>query len=335
LVNFLIFTNRHQVEKENFIEVLKHYSESSEEQALRVLSLKESYPYSQLLHALAARVSKDHEFANHQKELQLAAVHAADRSVLKDVMTLDNLVATRPTSTDNPDVKNVAVVSPSLASKPAVVAAVSDGPDNVADQVMNDLEKLHQLRHNFEQMFVDSEKVPKVKPVTPEKKEPVVEKAVSNSTSTRESLKSRKERIVELAKAMAAAKEEASIEDTKPQGKKKDPPSESLIDEIATKKHALEPENEKQKEQLKIIEKFIKTQPSISNPKDKNAATPPIDLSSIKTGEFNDNVVSETLVEILIKQGKKDKAIEVLKKLIWKFPQKKAYFAAQIEQLKK
>jgi len=45
--------------------------------------------------------------------------------------------------------------------------------------------------------------------------------------------------------------------------------------------------------------------------------------------------VSETLVDILIQQGKKDKAIEVLKKLIWKFPQKKTYFAAQIEELKK
>jgi hypothetical protein len=40
-------------------------------------------------------------------------------------------------------------------------------------------------------------------------------------------------------------------------------------------------------------------------------------------------------VEILIHQGKKERAIEVLKKLIWKFPQKKAYFAAQIEDLKR
>jgi predicted Zn-dependent protease len=55
----------------------------------------------------------------------------------------------------------------------------------------------------------------------------------------------------------------------------------------------------------------------------------------IKSGEFGDHIVSETLVEILIKQGKKDKAIEVLKKLIWKYPQKKAYFASQIEELKK
>jgi hypothetical protein len=41
------------------------------------------------------------------------------------------------------------------------------------------------------------------------------------------------------------------------------------------------------------------------------------------------------LVELLLKQGKKEKAVEMLKKLIWKFPQKKAYFAARIQELKK
>ncbi|HEY0771202.1 MAG TPA: tetratricopeptide repeat protein, partial [Sphingobacteriaceae bacterium] len=73
---------------------------------------------------------------------------------------------------------------------------------------------------------------------------------------------------------------------------------------------------------------------SITSAKDKQP-TPITDLNPIKTGEFGDNIVSETLVEILIKQGKKEKAVEVLKKLIWKYPQKKAYFASQIEELKK
>jgi hypothetical protein len=58
------------------------------------------------------------------------------------------------------------------------------------------------------------------------------------------------------------------------------------------------------------------------------------DLSE-KSLIYNENIISETLALILIKQGKKEKAIEVLKKLIWKFPQKKTYFAAQIEDLKK
>jgi predicted Zn-dependent protease len=108
-----------------------------------------------------------------------------------------------------------------------------------------------------------------------------------------------------------------------------------ILDEIARSKQEISPGNEKQKEQLEIIDQFIKTQPSISNKRDQPPVASQGDLSTIKAGEFNDNVVSETLVDLLIKQGKNDKAIEVLKKLIWKFPQKKAYFAAQIQELKK
>ena len=53
-----------------------------------------------------------------------------------------------------------------------------------------------------------------------------------------------------------------------------------------------------------------------------------------KNDGYNENIISETLAQILIKQGKKEKAIDILKKLIWKFPQKKAYFAAQIEKIR-
>jgi hypothetical protein len=316
------------VEKENFIEVLRHYSKITEEEALRVLSLRERYPYSQLLHALTARVSKDHDFINHSKELQLAAVYAADRSVLKDVMTLDNVLPARVAGAPIKQVvKSTSASAPIPVSQPPA-SAFSENITNVADQVMSDLEKLHQLKHNFELMFVDSN-LPKAIPSLTEKHE------TDSESSSKESSKSRKARIVELAKAMAAAKESEPVEDSLPKPKKKkELPPESFIEELATTKREIEPENEKQKEQLEIIEQFIKTQPSISSPKDKVVVTPAGDLTTIKTGEFNDNVVSETLVEILIKQGKKDKAVEVLKKLIWKFPQKKAYFAAQIEELK-
>jgi hypothetical protein len=107
-----------------------------------------------------------------------------------------------------------------------------------------------------------------------------------------------------------------------------------ILEEIKTTKKKIKPEGEKQKEQIEIIDNFIKTQPVIARGK---AATPPSDQTDLaeKSLVYGDNIVSETLVEILLKQGKKDKAIDVLRKLIWKFPQKKAYFAAQIENLKK
>jgi len=104
-----------------------------------------------------------------------------------------------------------------------------------------------------------------------------------------------------------------------------------LLEEIKSTKKKISPENPRQKEQIKIIDLFIKKQPSIA----KNiGAADSSDLAE-KNLSLTDNIVSETLVEILLRQGKKDKAIEVLKKLIWKFPQKKAIFAAQIDELKK
>ncbi|HEX9650342.1 MAG TPA: tetratricopeptide repeat protein [Cyclobacteriaceae bacterium] len=49
--------------------------------------------------------------------------------------------------------------------------------------------------------------------------------------------------------------------------------------------------------------------------------------------KISDSLLTENLAEIFLQQGKSDKAIEIYKKLIWKFPQKKAYFASQIDKL--
>ena len=86
------------------------------------------------------------------------------------------------------------------------------------------------------------------------------------------------------------------------------------------------------KKHTKIIEKFIKEEPRIT----KNVV-PSNDKQDMakKSGEMRDDVISESLAKIFINQGKKEKAIDIYKKLIWKFPQKKALFAAQIEKLKK
>lgn len=81
-----------------------------------------------------------------------------------------------------------------------------------------------------------------------------------------------------------------------------------------------------------IIDKFIANEPSIT-PK-KAMPDNPSDLSKASS-ELKEDLVSENLAVIFAKQGKTAKAIEIYKKLIWKFPQKKASFAARIEELKK
>jgi hypothetical protein len=319
------------VDKNSFIQVLNHFSESSVQEAQEVLLLKDDYPYSQVLHALSARVSKDHGFSTHSDELQKAAVYAADRGVLKEIMLHEH----------NPDLETpLAIFIKPEAVKTEVKKAVNiKEPDpvvadisssDIADEVLHDLERLDELKHNFEMLFVDGGTT-SIKPIAPE---PVD----ASEETRRDSTKSKKERIIELAKALESSKAETEeVQDTnklKFRRKRKND-GEELIEEIASSKQQLEPESEKQKEQIEIIDQFIKIQPTIANSKDKPLPLPAGDLSTSKAGEFGDNIVSETLVEILVKQGKKDKAIEVLKKLIWKFPQKKAYFAAQIEDLRK
>jgi hypothetical protein len=353
------------VEIDRFIDVLKNYSETSEEEALEVIALREKYPYSQLLHTLSARMCKDHAFVNEALELQLAAVYAADRGILKDVMTLDQLRTyeiKKPAPRDQPkkgvevEKKKDEIKPPAIEPKQEVTTPINvvvereeepmDAPDpgSLAEKVMHDLEVLNNSRHRFEMLFQQPGKA-----FSPEKEvesptAPVKEKAQTNDADKKaankerphkESSKSRKQRIIEIAKALEAADESQEADEAAAPPKKGKKAGNDIIEEIETTKQELQPENERQKEQLEVIEQFIKTQPSISSKKDNPVQVPPGDLSSIKTGEFSDNIVSETLVEILVKQGKNDKAIEVLKKLIWKFPQKKAYFAAQIEELKK
>jgi hypothetical protein len=330
------------VDKTEFLQLLQHYATTSVDEAQEIASLRTQYPYSQLLQTLAARSSKDHGLQHQQRDLQLAAVYAADRALLKEIITLQ------------PEEPVQQIVSKHVDAD-VQVAATLDSVD-MADIVMDDLERLSKLKGTFENLFMDypksvtpddSEVIP-LKPAATEK-EVVPSKtggaetaAITKSAEekvirikTQGSAKSKKERIIEMARAMSS---NSTTDDSAPTKKKlrdKDGnPVDELIAQIQNSKDEMIPEGERQKQQIEIINQFIRVQPSISSPRDR-APSSVGDLTPVKSGEFGDNIVSETLVEILIKQGKKDKAIEILKKLIWKYPQKKAYFASQIEDLKK
>ena len=310
------------MDKSQFLQLLQRYADTSVEEAKQISALKIQFPYSQVLQTLAARASKDHALQNQQSELQYAAVYAADRTLLKELITA---AAAEP-------VNQVQVISKYIHADEQITRTI-DSID-VADVIMNDLERLAKLKSTFENLFMDYPKSKKVKSETVNTDDEIAEKVRQAHTGA---TKSKKERIIEMAKAMnPQSTEEGSTQNKKRVGRldKYGNPMDELIAEIQSSKDELIPESEKQKQQIEIINQFIRIQPSISNPKDR-APSPIGDLNPVKSGEFGDNIVSETLVEILIKQGKKDRAIEVLKKLIWKYPQKKAYFASQIEDLKK
>ena len=94
--------------------------------------------------------------------------------------------------------------------------------------------------------------------------------------------------------------------------------------------------DKKRKAQMAIIDAFIESTPEFKYyevPRGGKEVQQE-DLSKPST-ELKEEFVSETLAIIFSKQGKKARAIHIYKKLILKFPEKKAYFASRIEALKK
>jgi hypothetical protein len=82
---------------------------------------------------------------------------------------------------------------------------------------------------------------------------------------------------------------------------------------------------------LDLIEKFIKEEPRIK-PK-KTEFFSPVNMARMSVVE-KDDFVTETLAKVYAKQGNTQKAIKAYENLILKYPQKTAYFAALIKELK-
>ncbi len=86
-------------------------------------------------------------------------------------------------------------------------------------------------------------------------------------------------------------------------------------------------------EEEKIIDEFITKSPSISKPKETADPESKKDLAD-KSTRFQADIATEYLAEIYVEQGKIERAISIYTKLGLKFPEKKSFFAARIEELK-
>ena len=84
------------------------------------------------------------------------------------------------------------------------------------------------------------------------------------------------------------------------------------------------------KNKLSIIDRFIEADPKIS-PMEKNEP-----IESLINGDFNsEELMTESLAKILLKQKKYKKAIRAYKILSLKYPEKNVFFAGQIQKIKK
>lgn len=96
---------------------------------------------------------------------------------------------------------------------------------------------------------------------------------------------------------------------------------------------AVQPATNYLSEQLDIIDQFLKLNPRLKTMANLKLNPEPQEDLSLKSSKIKKGMASENLANIFIKQGKVKKAIKIYEQLILKNPEKKSYFAEQIEKL--
>ena len=324
--------------KQKFIKIVKNYNNISEEDRNKLHEIVKAYPYSQILHTLIAKANHDAKTSIAGQTLNYAAMYATDRAILKHVIQSKPVIPEQPVVSESKPV--VSESKPVVAEdhEPAIVVKEKERftanyseddavSDELRDKVLGDLEALKKSKESYLEWEADH----------PEKKV-VKRKAVRKTTKkttaseTKAAPKKAKATTASSTKTSTKKKAAATKKETKAKAATKAKKS-TTKKKSASEESALSTERTPQEEQYKLIEQFISAEPKIKA-KPKASSEPQEDLSENST-HFNDDLVSENLAKILISQGKKDKAIDIYKKLIWKFPQKKSYFATQIKDLQK
>lgn len=256
--------------------------------------MSNQYVYAQFLHILIAKIGNLQNVSDKSALITRAAVYSANRAVLK------NLITTKD-SWPKPNRSSQVYIAKSQARKIESQKPKQSGTsDELYREVFKNLEKLKSLRQQFAHL---------------EEKE-----ALENEAPPKEQ-QNPYHAIMESSNIIMPEEDEKTVDE--------------ILDQI-TQKTELPPIDERKKQQLDIINNFINNMPDFSYRKrsiDDVQDGENTDLSE-NSAAFKDDIISENLALIFLKQGKKEKAIDIYRKLIWKYPDKKTYFVARIEALK-
>jgi len=303
------------VEKEKIVDLIRNPQNISREDIYTLEKWVSQYPYFQLGHILIAKIANDNKIPNKEVKLNYAAIYSPNRGVLKGIIlrSLSDFSQYKNNSifTEQSDLANNSadeVASPPFSDPVGEELQIKS--DNY-NQKLKEEYLLKKERHESESVREEMEdEIP-----APKVNQNIVNEVLANL-----------EKAKKLKKEFLDRDREAEIYSPSPSHEHQESEIETFDEEEIE-------ENVAASNQRDLIDTFIENEKHLGKIKPRLNSENQSDLSERSTS-LSDDMVSENLATILRKQGKKEKAIDIYKKLIWKFPQKRAYFATLIEELK-
>ena len=296
------------MDREAFNELVKNFDPRDQTLVSKMTMLIEKYPYFQLPRFFYTKSLKDQNKDNLESALNQLALYTFDRGVLKkniesDLEPLKKLKNSGKKSTNKIQNAN----KPKTSSKlKANKISVKSGEANLNEKVkINETDKGIPITNTKEKTSktVKAKKRLK-KESSPKKKIANSPKKISEDNLQNLDLKDLKLSFSDWIDYTLKNQMRGAAYD---QAEKEQP-----LDD-----------------KLPIIDRFIAADPKIS-PIDKSETVNP----KIKEDFYTDELMTETLAKLLLKQKKYNKAISAYKILSLKYPEKNVFFAGQIQKIK-
>jgi hypothetical protein len=257
-----------------------------------------NFPEFSIAHMLKVRIM---EVLGYEKDqvLKLAAVYAMDRKKLLQLVTEVHMPAEPKPEPE-----------PGLLAEPTGTIQFSDESQEQADVIIEQHAPYAGQEQSSDLLELDEE---------PEEAfELEAEEAPEEISNETEDEDSAEEELTSENLITALVKDETEMEE--PDTDSEDIPAMDLD----------EPVQEKDKHRH-LIRSFILDEPGVIRADRKTSLKGDVSLDSIKE---HDGFITDTLAKIYVKQGLLAKAIYAYEKLSLKYPEKSAYFAAQIEKIR-
>jgi len=262
----------------------------------QVIDLCRNYPMFNLAHVLKVRISEALGHDN-DTDLKLAAVYAADRRKLYQLVK---------------EVKQPEIIEEEPLPEEPEGIRFSDEPHQEADVIIGQHAPYAAPEPAEDLLELDEEE-------TEDSFELDSDGEESEETDQEEEISS--ETLIE-----AVVKDEADMED--PETEERETPA---IDVVVPETEPEADTGHQQPSNNRLILNFIKDEPGPIRADKKTGIRGDVSLASIRE---HDGFITDTLAQIYVKQGLYTKAIYAYEKLSLKYPEKSAYFAAQIEKIR-